>query len=174
MCRFGMPSSAGMLRSGFGFRVSGLGHPGGIVQTQDPRPQTRFSGRWPPSREMVVLVLLMLSYVVGCQNGGRCLPAAVPASRPAAQVRYFFVVPQDLPGGGSSAAQCKALEIWLARKAGGYTRLGPCKGGWMDGGRLAEEDNIAYLVFGPVGLKPQIERIIIEQFQQREALVAQW
>jgi len=89
-------------------------------------------------------------------------------------VRYFFVVPQDLPDGTSSEPQRKALEAWLVQQAGGYTRLGPCRGGWQNGRDLIEEDSIAYFVVGPDGLRSQIEQRIVRQFKQRQALVVQW
>jgi hypothetical protein len=144
------------------------------TQTPTPNPQTRFRGSRPSSLGILALAVLTLLYVVGCQHGGRCPSGTAAASQPGALVRYFFVVPQTLPDGGSSAPQCKALEAWLARTAGGYTRLGPCKGGWLHGGEIVEEDNIAYFVVGPDGLEPRIKRIIIEQFQQRRAFVTQW
>lgn len=116
---------------------------------------------------MLVAVLL----VVGCEHGATATSQPGPSNGPA---RYFFTVPQRLPDGGTSGPQRKALDAWLVRQAGGYTRIGPCQGGWHNGRDLIEEDNIAYFVVGPTGLKPQIERIITERFKQRQAFVVCW
>ena len=109
--------------------------------------------------------------LAGCTHGGSA------TTRPAAseaQVRYFFVVPQWLPDGTMTTAQRKSLEVWLVQRASGYTRIGPCRGGWHDGRDLIEEDNLAYFLVGPDGLEPEIRRRIVDQFEQRRAFVVKW
>ncbi len=117
------------------------------------------------------LVLAVALLAAGCDHGG---VATTQPTAAAGQVRYFFVVPQWLPDGRGTGPQRKSLEGWLADKAGGYTQIGPARGGWRHGRDLIEEDSIAYFVVGPAGLKPQLERIIVEQFGQRQAFVVQW
>ncbi len=116
---------------------------------------------------LLVVVLLF----AGCDHGATTTSQPGLSSGPA---RYFFTVPQRLPDGKTSGPEQEALEAWLIRQAGGYTRIGPCQGGWHNGRDLIEEDNIAYFVVGPTGLKPQIEQIVTERFKQRQAFVVCW
>jgi hypothetical protein len=117
--------------------------------------------------------LLLCALTAGCQRDLRSA-GMTPSSQSAGIVRYFFVVPRTLPAGGPSTLPQKNLETWLIQNASGYTRLGACHGGWHDGHDLIEEDNVAYFIVGPDGLKPRIEKIIVEQFKQRQAFVVQW
>ena len=119
---------------------------------------------------MAALVLVAMTDL-GCTHGGAV------TTRPAESevtARYFFVVPQWLPDGTMTTAQRKSLEAWLVRRASGYTRIGPCRGGWHDGRDLIEEDNIAYFLVGPADLEPEIRRRIVDQFEQRRAFVVKW
>ncbi|MBN1347518.1 MAG: hypothetical protein JXQ73_32810 [Phycisphaerae bacterium] len=120
--------------------------------------------------------LAVMTAMAGCEHGGATTrPIRSPETEDAANsARYFFVVPQWLPGGASSKPQREALEQWLVQRAGGFTRIGPVRGGWHDGKDLIEEDSIAYFVVGPVGLKPVIETRVLGEFKQRKAFVVQW
>ncbi len=97
---------------------------------------------------------------------------AHPAAR--GDTRYFFVVPQYLPDGRATNRLRDRLEKWLVAEAGGYTRVGPCRGGWHNGKDLIEQDNTAYFVVGPAKLKPEIEQWITRWFDQQQAFVVAW
>lgn len=88
--------------------------------------------------------------------------------------RYFFVVPQYLPDGKTTNRLQRRLERWLVAEAGGYTRIGPCHGGWTNGKDLIEEDSVAYFLVGPVRMKPEIEQWIAQRFQQKATFVVAW
>lgn len=92
--------------------------------------------------------------------------------------RLFFVVPTRLPDGSPADNQRAALEAWLIDRAGGYTELGPVRGGWKaDDGRVVVEDNVAYLVSideDADDFAEEIEARIVDQFDQEEAYVEQW
>jgi len=92
--------------------------------------------------------------------------------------RTFFVVPAKLPNGAPADTQRAALEAWLIDRAGGYTELGPVRGGWKaDDGRVVVEDNVAYLVTideDADEFAEELEARIVEDFDQEEAYVEQW
>ncbi len=120
------------------------------------------------------LFTLALTCMIGCEQEELRTRVMIPSTQSAAPACYFIVVPLELPNGSPTDTQRKSLERWMADRAGGYTRLGPCHGGWRDGDRIVEEDHVAYFLRGPAGLKPELERIITEEFQQREPFVVPW
>jgi hypothetical protein len=109
----------------------------------------------------LLLAALVLAGVLaaGCQPAERC---------------YFCVVPARLPDGGSSEAACRRLEAWFCRQAGGFTRIPGVRGGWMDGDRRVDEENVGYLVAGPPHLQAGIEDLIRREFDQAEPFVVYW
>lgn len=77
------------------------------------------------------------------------LAAAPVTARQGAEpvVAHVFLVPARLPDGGDAASRLADLEAWLAEAYGGYTRLGPARGGWKnERGQVETADNVAYLV----------------------------
>jgi hypothetical protein len=124
-----------------------------------------------PFARWIAIVVAAAAGLAGCQ---RPQSAGMSTTSAPGVARYFFVVPQWLPNGESTGPQRQVLEKWLVERAGGFTRLGPARGGWQHGKDLIEEDAIAYFVVGPDGLRGEIEKTILERFRQRQAFVVQW
>lgn len=97
--------------------------------------------------------------------------AAAPAlARPGAGpvVAHFFLVPARLPDGRDAAPRLAALEDWLAESFGGYTRLGPARGGWKnERGQVETADNLAYLVSFSRDVSGEIAARIGRDFGER-------
>ncbi len=93
--------------------------------------------------------------------------------------RLLFVVPDTLPDGTPATEARAALEVYLAETAGGYTRLDEVTGGWMSpAGVVVTEPNDLYLVSpggaDPAELRAEIERRILEDFDQQAAYIERW
>lgn len=95
------------------------------------------------------------------------LPLAAAASQQPV-VAHLFLVPAKLADGRDAAPQTAALEAWLAETCGGYTRLGPGRGGWKnETGHLETEANAAYLVTAPRDVAAAIARRLTRDFGVR-------
>lgn len=93
--------------------------------------------------------------------------------------RLLFVVPEQLPTGEASTAQQAELEEWMARQAGGFTRIPGVEGGWVTPeGTLVREDNVLYLLSLPPGVPEsfasELEGRILTDFEQQEAWIQRW
>ncbi len=93
--------------------------------------------------------------------------------------RLLFVVPEQLPGGEASTQQQAELEEWMARQAGGFTRINGVEGGWVTPeGKLLREHNVLYLLSLPPGVPEsfasELEGRILADFEQQEAWIQRW
>ena len=116
---------------------------------------------------VLVLGSLAMAAVSGCSFG-----------HPRAD-RLLFVVPETLPDGESSSGQISELEEWMARQAGGFTRINGVEGGWMaPSGEVLRESNVLFLLSLPKGtpgsLESELEGRILTDFNQQEAWIQRW
>lgn len=96
-------------------------------------------------------------------------PAAPVTGLPTAPVvAHLFLVPARLPDGADAAPRLAGLEAWLAEAFGGYTRLGPARGGWKnERGVIETADNLAYLVTFSRDVSGEIAGRIARDFGER-------
>jgi hypothetical protein len=88
---------------------------------------------------------------------------------------HFFVVPESVKEGKKLADELAELREKLVSLAGGYTELGPSKGGSKEpDGRLDTESNIAFIVSAPRNITADLEEYISRHFATKHPFILVW
>lgn len=115
---------------------------------------------------ILALVLLTFALVLGATDvraeGGK--PFHV----------HFTVVPAVMPDGSDPGPALVEFRAELVRLAGGYTELGPSKGGAMHPEGVVHEENIAFLIGAERDLSGQLKALVKRLFGEANVFILTW
>jgi hypothetical protein len=87
---------------------------------------------------------------------------------------HFTVVPAVLPDGSDPGPALVEFRAEVARLAGGYTELGPSKGGAMHAGVVVHEENIAFLIGADRDLSVELKALVRRLFGEANVFILAW
>ena len=88
---------------------------------------------------------------------------------------HFFVVPAAVKSGKNLSEELTTLRQKLVSLAGGYTELGPSRGGSKGpNGEVETEDNYSFLVAAPKNITAELKKYIPEHFATEHPFVLVW
>lgn len=118
--------------------------------------------------------LWIVSFVILILLGGWSMFGETQNSQGTTHV-YFFVVPDKLPDGSSSATEIQALKKFLVDTAGGYSGQGESEGGWKNlEGNVETEINFSFFVSCPKDISKELADFVSKHFSQPEPYIITW
>lgn len=87
---------------------------------------------------------------------------------------HFTVVPAVLPDGSDPGPALVEFRAEVARLAGGYTELGPSRGGAMHAGAVVHEENIAFLIGADRDLSVELKALVRRLFGEANVFILAW
>jgi len=115
---------------------------------------------------MLALVLPILAFALGAAD------ARAEGAKP--YHIHFTVVPAVLPDGSDPGPALVEFRTELIRLAGGYTELGPSRGGKMHPEGLVHEENIAFLIGADRDLSDQLKALTKRLFHEVNVFILAW
>ncbi|WP_285907920.1 hypothetical protein [Pseudodesulfovibrio pelocollis] len=115
---------------------------------------------------MLALILLSCAFALGATD------ARAEGGKPFHV--HFTVVPAVMPDGSDPGPALVEFRAEVARLAGGYTELGPSRGGAIHSGVVVHEESIAFLIGADRDLSAQIKALVRRLFGDANVFILAW
>ncbi|MUM76072.1 hypothetical protein GKC30_00310 [Pseudodesulfovibrio sp. F-1] len=115
---------------------------------------------------MLTLVLMTVAFAL-------CVTEARAGEAKPCHV-HFTVIPAVMPDGSDPGPALVEFRAELIRLAGGYTELGPSRGGKMHPEGIVHEENIAFVVGADRDLSGQIKTLTRRLFGEANVFILAW
>lgn len=96
------------------------------------------------------------------------------AAEQKAAVVHFVVVPQTLASGYDSAPVVLEFKKAVIELAGGFTELGPSRGGSVGDGMVKHEQNISFVIGADRDISMELQELADRLFDGKGVFIMSW
>lgn len=115
---------------------------------------------------MLVLVLAVCAFALGATD------ARADSAKPF-QV-HFTVVPATMPDGSDAGPALEQFKAEVIKLAGGFTELGPSRGGSLHPDGVHHSNNIAFLIGADRDLSAELKALTLRLFGETSVFILVW
>ncbi|WP_319466136.1 hypothetical protein [uncultured Pseudodesulfovibrio sp.] len=87
---------------------------------------------------------------------------------------HFTVLPQKMPSGADSWPVVMEFKTKVMELAGGFTELGPSRGGSLHPDSVHHEENLSFLIAADRDISADLKKLITSYFNKENAFILVW
>ena len=87
---------------------------------------------------------------------------------------HFVVVPAVMPDGADASPMIMEFKKEVIAMAGGYTELGPSKGGAVEDGVLVQQENVSFVIGAKKDISKELKALSEKLFKGKGAFILAW
>ncbi|QGY41636.1 hypothetical protein GM415_16410 [Pseudodesulfovibrio cashew] len=106
-----------------------------------------------------------------------CLVLAAGAAQAGEQepfVVHFVVIGKVLPDGSDSAPLMDEFKLEVLKLAGGFTELGPTRGGSLHDNVVRSEENVSFIIGAKKDISVELKALTDRLFKDGGAFIMSW
>jgi len=87
---------------------------------------------------------------------------------------HFVVVPAVMPDGSDASPMIMEFKKEVIGLAGGFTELGPSKGGALENGKVVHQENVSFIIGAKKDISKELKALTEKLFQGKGAFILAW
>lgn len=115
---------------------------------------------------MLVLVLAVCAFAFGATD------ARADSAKPFKV--HFTVVPATMPDGSDAGPALEQFKAEVIKLAGGFTELGPSRGGSLHPDGVHHSNNIAFLIGADKDISAELKALTLRLFGETSVFILVW